>query len=155
MKFKTQTTNVTLFPFLSVLICTMGVLAFISISFLIIVPHNKFAMSKPKQIKFEWTGAPAYVKPIFFSCYKNRIEYYDFFENRDYTIYLDELLQNIEGDDPKILKYLIQLLELNFKIKKQFRKTEYFPLLLVYPDGVFTSELLLAVIDLLQLPGLL
>ena len=147
MRVKFQTTNVTLFPFLSVLLCTMGILAFLSISFLLIVPHDSFFISKPKQIKFEWIGAPANVKPIFFRCYKNRIEYYNLFENRDYTLFLDGFLQQIEGKDPKILKYLIRLIELNTNIKKQFRKTEYFPLLLVYPDGVFSSELLMNVIE--------
>ena len=147
MRFQSQRTNVSLFPFLSVLLCTMGVLAFLSISFLLVVPHQKFFISKPKQIKFEWTGAPSYVKPIFFRCYNNRIEYYNFFENRDYTLFLDRLLLQIEGDDPKILKYLVQLLELNINLKKQFRKTEYYPLLLIYPEGIFTSELLMAIID--------
>ena len=146
MRFKSQITNVTLFPFLSVLLCTMGVLAFLSISFLLVVPHNKYFISKSKQIKFELIGAPAYVKPIFFRCYKNRIEYYNFFESRNYTLFLDELLLQIEGKNPKLLKYLVQLFELNTNIKKQFRKTEYYPLLLVYPDGIFSSELLMAVI---------
>ena len=53
----------------------------------------------------------------------------------------------IKRENPEILKYLIQILELNIKIKKQFSKTEYYPLLLVYPDGVFTSEVLMALIE--------
>ena len=147
MRVKFQTTNVTLFPFLSVLLCTMGTLAFLSISFLLVVPHDSFFMSKSKQIKFEWIGAPANVKPIYFRCYKNRIEYYNLFENKNSTLFLNEFLQQIEGKNPKILKYLIQLLEFNTNLKKQFRKTEYFPLLLVYPEGVFSSELLMNVIE--------
>jgi hypothetical protein len=38
-------------------------------------------------------------------------------------------------------------LQLNIRIKKQFGKTEYYPLLLVYPEGVLTSELLMVVIE--------
>ncbi len=147
MRFKFQTTNVTLFPFLSVLLCTMGILAFLSISFLLVVPYHNDYISKSKQIKFEWIGAPAYVKPIYFYCYKNRIEYYNLFENRSYTLFLDGLLKQIEGEDPKILKYLIQILELNINTKIKFGKTEYYPLLLVYPEGIFTSEILIAVIE--------
>ena len=103
MRFKFQTTNVTLFPFLSVLLCTMGILAFLSISFLLVVPQDTVSKSKSKLIEFDWIGAPAYVKPIFFRCYKNRIEYYNFFENRDYTLFLDGFLKQIDGEDPKIL----------------------------------------------------
>ena len=104
MRVKFQTTNVTLFPFLSVLLCTMGTLAFLSISFLLVVPHDSFFMYKSKQIKFEWIGAPANVKPIYFRCYKNRIEYYNLFENKNSTLFLNEFLQQIEGKNPKILK---------------------------------------------------
>tara|TARA_Y100001970_G_scaffold278420_1_gene384074 strand:- start:3088 stop:3543 length:456 start_codon:yes stop_codon:yes gene_type:complete len=128
----------------------MGILAFISISFLLIIPEGKRIVTESKQLKFEWVGAPAYVKPIFFSCYENKIEYYNFFENRHYILNLDQLLQQIQGEDSKILNYLIQILELNFKIKKQFGKTEYFPLLLVYPEGILTSELLMTYIEKIQ-----
>ena len=147
MRVEYQTTNVTLFPFLSVLICTMGILAFISITFLLIFPKNNVITNKSKQIKFEWLGAPADVKPIFFRCYENRIEYYNFFEKIEKTLYLDELLTEIEGKDPKILKYLLKIVELNIKISKQFEKTEYYPLLLVYPEGILSSEVIIALIE--------
>jgi hypothetical protein len=69
------------------------------------------------------------------------------FDNQDYTLTLEELLDQLQGDNPELLSYLVQLLQLNTSIKKQFGKTEYYPLLLVYPDGVLTSELLLVVIE--------
>ena len=150
MREEYQTTNVTLFPFLSVLICTMGILAFISITFLLIFPKNNVFTNQSKQIKFEWLGAPADVKPIFFRCYENRIEYYNFFEKIEKTLYLDELLTEIEGKDPKILKYLLKIVELNIKIRKQFEKTEYYPLLLVYPDGILSSEVIIALIERIE-----
>ena len=92
-------------------------------------------------------GAPGYVKPIFIRCYADRIEYYNLFDNQDYTLKLEELLDQLQGDNPELLSYLAQLFQLNTSIKKQFGKTEYYPLLLVYPDGVLTSELLLVVIE--------
>ena len=147
MRTEFPSTKLTLFPFISVLICTMGILAFISITFLLIFPQNLVSTSKSKQIKLEWLGAPANVKPIFFRCYKKRIEYYNFFENSYKTLFLDELLKQIEGNDPKVLKYLFAIVELNKNIKKQFGKTEYYPLLLVYPEGVFSSEILIALIE--------
>jgi hypothetical protein len=125
----------------------MGVLAFLSISFLLVVPQDADSPSTPKRIKFEWVGAPGYVKPIFIRCYADRIEYYNLFDNQDYTLTLEELLDQLQGDNPELWSYLVQLFQLNTSIKKQFGKTEYYPLLLVYPDGVLTSELLLVVIE--------
>ena len=147
MRHASHSPRVTLFPFLSVLLSTMGVLAFLSISFLLVVPQDADSLSTPKRIKFEWVGAPGYVKPIFIRCYADRIEYYNLFDNQDYTIKLEELLDQLQGDNPELLSYLAQLFQLNTSIKKQFGNTEYYPLLLVYPDGVLTSELLLVVIE--------
>ena len=147
MRHASHSPRVTLFPFLSVLLSTMGVLAFLSISFLLVVPQDADSLSTPKRIKFEWVGAPGYVKPIFIRCYTDRIEYYNLFDNQDYTITLEKLLDQLQGDNPELLSYLAQLFQLNTNIKKQFGNTEYYPLLLVYPDGVLTSELLLVVIE--------
>ena len=147
MRHASHSPLVTLFPFLSVLLSTMGVLAFLSISFLLVVPQDADSLSTPKRIKFEWVGAPGYVKPIFIRCYADRIEYYNLFDNQDYPITLEELLDQLQGDNPELLSYLAQLFQLNTSIKKQFGNTEYYPLLLVYPDGVLTSELLLVVIE--------
>ena len=97
-------------------------------------------------------GAPGYVSPIIIRCFKDRVEYFNLFENRDHTISLDQLLDQLEGEKPDLLSYLVQLSSLNKSIKKQFGNTEYFPLILVYPDGVLTTELLLVVID--QIEGL-
>ena len=147
MRHASHSPRVTLFPFLSVLLSTMGVLAFLSISFLLVVPQDADSLSTPKRIKFEWVGAPGYIKPIFVRCYADRIEYYNLFDNQDYSIMLEELLDQLQGDNPELLSYLAQLFQLNTSIKKQYGKTEYYPLLLVYPDGVLTSELLLVVIE--------
>ena len=114
-----------------------------------LTPFPNFAdsLSTPKRIKFQWVGAPGYVKPIFIRCYADRIEYYNLFDNQDYSIMLEELLDQLQGDNSELLSYLAQLFQLNTTIKKQYGKTEYYPLLLVYPDGVLTSELLLVVIE--------
>ena len=152
MKHATHAPRVTLFPFLSVLISTMGVLAFLSISFLLVIPENIGDSVKPSNFQFEWVGAPGYVSPIYFQCYKDRVEYFNLFENRDHTISIEKLLDQLEGEKPDLLSYLVQLSSLNKSIKKQFGDTEYYPLILVYPDGVLTTELLLVLID--QIKGL-
>jgi len=152
MKHVTHAPRVTLFPFLSVLLSTMGVLAFLSISFLLVIPENTDDPAKSRYFQFEWVGAPGYVSPVFISCFNDRIEYFNLFDNRNHTISLDQLLDQLEGEKPKLLSYLIQLSRLNKSIKKQFGNTEYYPLILVYPDGVLTTELLMVVID--QIEGL-
>ena len=152
MKHAAHAPIVTLFPFLSVLISTMGVLAFLSISFLLVIPENADDLPKPRNFQFEWVGAPGYVSPIFIRSFKDRVEYYNLFENRDHTISLDKLLDQLKGEKPDLLSYLVQLSSLNKSIKKQFGNTEYYPLILVYPDGILTTELLLVVID--QIRGL-
>jgi len=152
MKHAAHAPIVTLFPFLSVLISTMGVLAFLSISFLLVIPENADDLPKPRNFQFEWVGAPGYVSPIFIRCFKDRVEYYNLFENRDHTISLDKLLDQLKGEKPDLLSYLVQLSSLNKSIKKQFGNTEYYPLILVYPDGILTTELLLVVIE--QIRGL-
>ena len=147
MRYLSLSPRVTLFPFLSVLLSTMGVLAFLSISFLLVFPKDADSTSTSKTIKFEWFGAPEYVKPIFIRCYSDRVVYYNLFENQDYTLTLENLLNQVQGENLELLSYLIQLFQLNTNIKKQFGKNEYYPLLLVYPDGVLTSELLMVVIE--------
>ncbi|MBC8258200.1 MAG: hypothetical protein H8E38_04215 [SAR324 cluster bacterium] len=147
MRHASNSPRVTLFPFLSVLLSTMGVLAFLSISFLLVVPETADSPQKTKRLQFEWVGAPGYVKPIFIRCYSDRIEYYNMFENKDYSLSLDELLEQLQGRNPELLSYLVQLDQLNNSVKKRFGQTEYYPLLLVYPDGILASELLLVVIE--------
>ena len=67
--------SVPLFPFLSVLLSTMGVLAFLSISFLIISRFTPDEIIEKRQVEFEWIGAPEYVEPIYIKCLGDYIEY--------------------------------------------------------------------------------
>ena len=114
MRYATHSPRVTLFPFLSVLLSTMGILAFLSISFLIVVPQDADSPAIPKRIQFEWVGAPGYVKPIFIRCYGNRVEYYNVFQNQDFSLSLDELIDQLQGESPELLSYLVQLFQLNY-----------------------------------------
>ena len=147
MRYASNSPKITLFPFLSVLLSTMGILAFLSISFLLVVPESADSRKESKRVQFEWVGAPGYVKPIFIRCYADRIEYYNLFEHQEYSLSLDELLNQLQGENLELLSYLVQLFQLNTDVKKKFGKTEYYPLLLVYPDGVLTSELLMVAIE--------
>ena len=73
MKHVKSIPQVTLFPFLSVLLSTMGVLAFLSISFLLVIPENVDELTKSRNFQFEWVGSPGYVSPIFIRCYEDRV----------------------------------------------------------------------------------
>ena len=151
MKHQRNEPVVSLFPFLSVLLSTMGVLAFLSISLLLISQEDE-RENKIKTHEFQWVGAPGYVEPIYFRCHEDRIQYYDLFSNRNRTISFESLLGQIRGEDQELIQYLLDIVQLNKNIKREFGETEYYPLLLVYPNGVFASELLMAIIE--QIDGL-
>jgi len=149
MRHRRMEPGVTIFPFLSVLLSTMGVLAFLSISFLLITPELTEFQDR-KQIEFQWVGAPGYVEPIFIRCFEDRIEYFDLFKNTNRSVELDSLIQQVKGGESELIRYLFSVLHLNKRIKKQFGKTEYYPLLLVYPEGVLASEMLLEIINQIE-----
>ena len=146
MKRRRSEPSVTLFPFLSVLLSAMGVLAFLSISFLMITPKLKEVTSR-KEVQFQWVGAPGYGEPIFIRCLEDRIEYFDVFRNSNQIVSLESLFKQIQGRQSDLIKYLVDLVHLTTRIKQQFGSTEYFPLLLVDPKGVLASEVLMSIIE--------
>lgn len=144
--------TVPLFPFLSVLLSTMGVLAFLSISFLILSRYTPETPEQKKRVEFEWIGAPEYVEPVYIKCFGDYIEYFNLFTNREERVELEDLLRQVRGENPEFISYLLRVDRLNREIKRNFGQTEHFPLLLVYPDGVLASEVLTSIIE--QIEGL-
>lgn len=59
---------VTLFPFLSVLISTMGVLSFIAVTFLMFVRQEQAPPEPVKPVEVSWVGAPEHVRPLLIEC---------------------------------------------------------------------------------------
>ncbi len=151
MRWQAQAPRVSLFPFLSVLLSTMGVLAFLAISF-VITTQEDVQPPRPQPIEFQWVGAPGYVNPIFIRCYADRIEYYDLFRNRERVVRLGHLMQEIKRKNPELLRYFSEIAVENLRIKRRFGQTEHYPLLLVYPDGILAAEVLMALIE--QVEGL-
>ena len=90
------------------------------------------------------------MEPIFIRCFEDRIEYFDLFKNTNRSVELDSLIQQVKGGESELIRYLFSVLHLNKRIKKQFGKTEYYPLLLVYPEGVLASEMLLEIINQIE-----
>lgn len=61
-------TPVSLFPFLSVLLCTMGVLSFLAVTFLLLSRQEQSAKLKSEPVEVRWVGAPAHVRPMLVEC---------------------------------------------------------------------------------------
>ena len=61
-------TPVTLFPFLSVLISTMGVLSFLAVTFLMFVRQDQLPPEPAKPVEVSWVGAPEHVRPLLVEC---------------------------------------------------------------------------------------
>ena len=146
MRWQAQAPRVSLFPFLSVLLSTMGVLAFLAISF-VVTTQEDVQPPRPQPIEFQWVGAPGYVNPIFIRCYADRIEYYDLFRNRERVVRLGRLMLQINRKNPELLRYFSEIAAENLRIKRRFGQTEHYPLLLVYPDGILAAEVLMTLIE--------
>ena len=60
--------SITIFPFLSVLLCTMGILSFLSVTFLLISRADPVPAAAAKPVEVRWTGAPDYVRALRVEC---------------------------------------------------------------------------------------
>lgn len=69
-------TPVSLFPFLSVLLSTMGVLSFLAVTFLLFSRADIAPEQPPVPVHVQWVGAPAYVRPLLVECRSDRIVFH-------------------------------------------------------------------------------
>ena len=146
MKRRPAALQVSIFPFLSVLVCAMGVLAFLSTT-LLLVGTPQPSITPTHSVTFQWVGAPYYVSPIFVRCEGDQVVYYNLFKNREETLDISQILLELQGKHHQFRNYLKEVANLNRTIKEQFGTQEHYPLLLVYPDGVLVSELLALLIE--------
>lgn len=148
-----HTAQVSLFPFLSVLICAMGVLGFMAISFLLVSQAQVPEMNR-QAVEFQWVGAPNYVKPVYIRCRKDHLVYYDIFRDADLRVSMQSVLADLQSNrEGELTKYLKRLLQMNREIKLSYGTIEYYPLLLIYNDGVLTSEIVIKLVET-QFPDL-
>jgi len=104
MRTKSRNTPiVSIFPFLSVLLCTMGVLAFMSISF-VLIPTEESSPEKKKTVEFQWVGAPAYVQPVFFHCRENTITFENVFLKTTQEVTIERLLTELQQKKGAVLQ---------------------------------------------------
>ena len=64
---------VSLFPFLGVLISTMGVLSFLAVTFLLLINASVNDAESSQPIEVRWNGAPPHVKPVLVECLENEL----------------------------------------------------------------------------------
>jgi len=66
--------TISLFPFLSVLVCTMGVLSFLSVMFMLATNTTAGRAPEPqKPVEVGWIGAPPHVRPILIECQRDGV----------------------------------------------------------------------------------
>ena len=61
-------TPISLFPFLSVLLGTMGVVSFLAVTFLMFSENEQRAAAPPRPVEVRWVGAPPHVQPLLVEC---------------------------------------------------------------------------------------
>ena len=57
-------TPISIFPFLSVLLSTMGVLSFLAVTFLLFSRAEPMTKAAAEPVQVRWVGAPAHVRPM-------------------------------------------------------------------------------------------
>jgi len=61
-------TPISIFPFLSVLLSTLGVLSFLAVTFLMFSRSDSAPRQAPQPVEVQWVGAPPHVRPILVEC---------------------------------------------------------------------------------------
>lgn len=61
-------TPISIFPFLSVLLSTLGVLSFLAVTFVMFSKASPTGKPRTQPVQVQWVGAPSYVRPILVEC---------------------------------------------------------------------------------------
>ena len=70
-------TPISLFPFLSVLISTMGVLSFLAVTFLLFSRSDALPRIVEQKVDVRWRGAPEHVQPVLVECREAGVTVHD------------------------------------------------------------------------------
>jgi hypothetical protein len=178
MKTRAQ---ITLFPFLSVLLSTMGILSFLAVTFLLMSRPELSVAPAQKPIEVRWVGAPSYVRPVLVECLKDevRIHVPNVSEVRRFTrdglhreaervrewevrglerlgpvVEREQmrrlLKQSVRGDTAlrgTLTAAFDQIEQDNLSGRARGSDEVYHPVLLVYPDGIDTYDLVSYLIE--------
>jgi hypothetical protein len=66
-------TPISIFPFLSVLLSTLGVLSFLAVTFLMFSRSDAAPRQAPQPVDVQWVGAPPHVRPILVECREDAV----------------------------------------------------------------------------------
>ncbi len=166
---------VSLFPFLSVLLCTMGILSFLAVTFLLFSNQQPQPPAEQQDVDVRWSGAPPHVRPVLVEVRAGGIVYRgrpDEAQRRFSRRTLQreaEALREVADRAWRRLGfgasryerwlYVMQAVQDDRRFRDSFtrlmhrmemdnlfgrareRRVEYYPILLVYSDGVATYDL--------------
>jgi hypothetical protein len=173
--------HITLFPFLSVLLSTMGILSFLAVTFLLMTRPELNMAPPQKRVEVQWIGAPAHVRPVLVECLKDEVRFHlpagsqarrfpreglrrEAQRVRELELRgLEQLGPVVEREQVKrLLKQWVrgesglrgsltaafdQLEQDNLTGRGQGRDEVFHPVLLVYPDGVDTYDVVSYLIE--------
>ena len=162
--------GVSLFPFLSVLVSTMGILSFLAVIFTLLAEQPE---PSQQPIEVRWVGAPPHVRPFLIACREDEAILHDPFgekrrfprraleaeadrvrELRDHILpqlgsalnrrRLWQVMRQALPQDHDLRRSLaltLQRIETsNLSGRARQERREYYPVLLVYPDGLRTCD---------------
>jgi hypothetical protein len=168
--------TITIFPFLSVLLCTMGILSFLAVTFLLMSRAEPVPAGAPaKPVEVRWSGAPEYVRALRVECLagearlhlpgSERTPTFEKKRLRGEAKRLRELelrtleqlgptvergslqrhLKNVIRDDRawsgSLTRAFDQVEQDNWKGRRANEAAQYHPVLLIFPEGIETCEL--------------
>ena len=167
--------QVTLFPFLSVLLCTMGILAFLAVTFLLFTSPGMAPPEPVKPVEVRWVGAPSYVRPLLVECRKDAVRFHSpgapgvltftrkellrearivrelqdiglnemgpTAERYEVWFMMKALIENEERLTGGLTRALHEVEVGNIRAGVIRRERSYYPILLVYPEGIDTYDL--------------
>jgi len=173
--------QITLFPFLSVLLSTMGILSFLAVTFLLVSSPELNLPPPRKPIEVRWVGAPAYVRPVLVECLKDHVRIHvpnsaeprrfsregltrearrvrelelkgleqlgPVVEREQLKRQMKQWLRGEGGMRDSLTMAFDQIEEDNASGRAGNRDEVYHPVLLVYPDGVDTYDLVSYLIE--------
>ncbi len=165
---------VTLFPFLSVLVSTMGVLSFLAVTFLLFVRQEQAPPIETRPVEVSWVGAPEHVRPLLVECRADRLIFHPRNRGAAKIFTLSSLEREVEivkeierrglarlgaSPDPyRLWLFMKSAIQAETRLAGSFTRAvheqelynlsgegrrrfiQFYPILLVYPEGVRTYE---------------
>lgn len=140
MKHQKISAALNLFPFLTILLATMGILAFISLCLLFSTPEGEYHVAQTRgentpgegdtvMVEFKMIGKPDFIYPHYVICKKNELILQD---NKTVVPWNEEVGIIL------YLSYLYNLQDINNQHHQKFQDHQEYIIFVVYPGGILT-----------------